>query len=247
VLQDRLRQRGVRSDNMLPFSRLGPYDRSAFDRSSGSAPSSSRAHKVCGGNTDANASYSGPYQFSEAFSAWSTRHSLPSRGGILRSVAHPLARAVSLGQSLGAFLGLSVLACTVGRGCFRSRPLQTPALLRGGNDPLHTLCAHPAFGSWRFRRGWRQRLSLNIDPRPSRFLRQSHLPSGCYAELRAFADSRFLRRDWFDLRCRRGAVNIPQRRERPLDGRLLPFQLRDDAGKSFCHSLILPRVCGTTW
>ena len=33
---------------------------------------------------------------------------------------------------------------------------------------------------------------------------------------------------------------VPQCRERPLDGRFLPFQLLDDAGKAVCHSLIPP-------
>src|ERR1035441_3962366 len=37
-------------------------------------------------------------------------------------------------------------------------------------------------------------------------------------------------------------TTVPQCRERPLDGRFLPFQLLDDAGKAVCHSLI-PPVC----
>ncbi len=124
-----------------------------------------------------------------------------------------------------------------------TRLLQTPTLLRRGDDPLYTLCADPPFGSWRLCRKGRRRLSFALDSCPSCFLRECHFPAGRCAEFPPCARSG--RSGRFDFRCRGGCgnpLNLSQRGECSLDCRFLPFELIDDAAQDLCHYLILPRV-----
>lgn len=66
----------------------------------------------------------------------------------------------------------------------------------------------------------------------------------------AFLSARCSRRRRCGRRCLdrcSSSPNLPQRCERPFDGCFLPFQLIDDAGEAFCHSVVPVVGCVANW